>query len=488
MGISMQIEKQNQKTAFVKLKSLQIKGLEPSEVAIEAFRSRGLAQFFLTGLPDAWLRDSREKIKALLWEFGQWSAVDKLLVHLLPVEAAKNGAHLELPIVLASLLALSREQIPKSTAQNIEKYFFVGSLGLCGNILATPQTSLFEQYSPSQCIGPSTYKTLGELWSDIICGELKLPKNNSELSNKRTYSRIESTTQGRLTERFLLMAASLQKTHVLMMGSPGIGKSHLAKWAHRLCLSPHSKNRFIIEQIWKLSGQELSYDAPLVQPHSRSNLHEFIGTSKNGLQRPGLWSLAHGGLLILDEFSELNRDSRETLRTILDQKCVLNSQKGENISWPADYWMIGTSNPCFCGWAKTDYGRCRCSMSQRANYNAKLSGPILDRMGLKLFLKSQELHLPDDLKKNFSFELFNAPEEELQQFLSKAKNDLHLYQEKSKTLVHNDLGFQNISIRQQQHFVNLFSSIKALCPKLSDAFILSMLVHIKKEEELICSI
>ena len=138
---------------------------------------------------------------------------------------------------------------------------------------------------------------------------------------------------------------------------------------------------------------------PFQNPHSRTHLSEFVGVARHEVPRPGIFTLSHGGLLVLDEFPELARDAREILRNILDEKKVVKNTKAGFCTWPADFWLIMTANPCPCGSARgRDLSKCRCQERLRLQYLARFSGPLLDRVGVKLFLTEEEKFLPRDLK------------------------------------------------------------------------------------------
>lgn len=377
---------------FIKIQSWQSYGLENKPVRIEALRSRGLSQLQITGLPDAWLRESRDKIKTLVSRLVEWGPLDRILIHLLPADENKSGAHLELPIALACLAVLSPTELSSAAAEFLRHYSFVGALSLEGSLEPTPLSPVFESCESLAAVGPVRFASLAELWLFIteLSPASTLPEPHKIIARPHAEgSRVEPehSPRGRYWERYLLLSAAIARLPVLLLGPPGSGKSFLARWARQLLSAPDAERSAEIAQIWSLAGLIAPRELPMVTPHSRTHLSEFIGSTWKGIPRPGFFSLAHGGLLILDEFAEMNRDCREILRTILDEKKVLRSAGARVVQWPADFWLIATANPCPCGGARGE-GRaaCRCPVQAAQLYQNRFSGPLLDRMGLKFYL------------------------------------------------------------------------------------------------------
>lgn len=383
-------KKQNR---YARLSSYQAQGLQPVPLLIEALHSRGISQLQITGLPDAWLRESRDKIRSLVAELAPWDALDKVLVQILPPDRAKYGAHLEFPIAAACLLALDPRAPSPALLEWLSAHLFVGALGLDGRLDHTESSLMLELAEPDKVLGPSRIPSLaafarivqslqtgGEL-PDLAASPMARP-----LETRPPAPKVE----GREWERFWLFVAAIAELPALLSGAPGTGKSHLARWASHLSPTPDRSTWFEIQQIWKLAGKPAETVPPVLTPHARTPLHEFIGTRRKGHCRPGLFSLAHGGTLILDEFLEMNRDSRETLRTVLEEKRLVNPDAGQAIEWPARFWLLATTNPCPCGYANGDnLAYCRCSPSLLNSYQSRLSGPMLDRFGVKLFLNDR---------------------------------------------------------------------------------------------------
>jgi|GEM_PF-993627 len=377
--------------SFIRLRSLHCSGLEDREITIEVLRARGLQQLSLTGLPGAWLRDSRDKIRSLAARHCPWGPLDRILIHLLPADESKNGAHLELPIVLGCLAALWPEPLSERSRRVLEDFHWVGALSLEGEIRPTEVSEILEREGGPGLVGPGRFRNLGDAWDFVLSGDPERlpPLDQGRASKKFPLAPLEQlpSIRGLQWERAWLAVAAVAQLPVLLMGPPGTGKTLLARWCARLLPEPEATTRREIRRLWALGGSRAAEGAPCLMPHSRAHLAEFIGTLRAGLPRPGFFSLAHGGLLILDEFAELNRDCREILRMVLDQKSFTRSSASGPVAWPADFWLVATANPCPCGGARgQNLAFCRCSTSARVAYENRLSGPILDRMGLVLFV------------------------------------------------------------------------------------------------------
>ncbi|MEO5666525.1 MAG: ATP-binding protein, partial [Bdellovibrionota bacterium] len=376
------------------------------DLRVEVSVLKGLQNLSLTGLPSEVLRDARDKIRAVLHNCVAWDPLERLVIHISPQEIPKVGAHLELPILVACWVALQPEL--RSDRRILAKLLsrrFYGSVDLSGRISTTPTSRSLEDEDPL-AVGARHFSDLRELFAWIVTTvPLPVPTHAPQediAPPPDTQVRVE----GRRFERFALFVAAVLREPVLLVGPPGVGKTHLGKWCRSWYLGPARQASSEKERIWRSAGYESAPRVPFLNPHARTHVSEFLGYKKFGRSLPGLFSLAHGGLMVLDEFPELSRDVREIFRNVLDQKELRRFNGQSFANWPADFWLVATANPCACGQARPrDLSRCRCSRSSLKKYLDRFSGPLLDRFCIQLFMQERS---PPDLERIFNAEAMGS--------------------------------------------------------------------------------
>ncbi len=363
--------------------------------------NRGLPAFNIVGMANKTVNEAKERVRSAIIN-SEFSFPDKkVMVNLAPAELPKNGTHLDLPIAL-SILVLSGQLIKSDVADKI----FVGELSLNGelkpvkgiiNIIETAKRSGYtEIYVPAENLrqaalvkGPTIYgaRTLQELFL-ALKRQMMLPtaeqstEGPKKLKNAHSGPILDHIRGQNLAKR--AMAIAIAGHHnIVMSGPPGDGKALVAQAAANLLPDLTPEAMIDITKIYSIAGlttDEAITKRPFRSPHHTASVTSITG----GLSGPGEISLAHKGILFLDEILEFPRSALETLRQPLEDKRITISRANQKLTYPADFMLVATMNPCPCGYLGDPTHECKCTESQIQKYQGKLSGPLFDRIDMNV--------------------------------------------------------------------------------------------------------
>lgn len=380
------------------INTLTFNGLEVKKVDLQAQVSSGLPNFIIVGLPDKAIAESKERIRSAIQSIGLQLPPKRIVINLSPADLMKEGSHFDLPITLGILSVMG--VVPK---EKLKSYLVMGELGLDGAILPVNGVLPASIQAKKDTLGIICPQSCGSeaAWANVddviaapnlisLINHLKatelLPSPQPKEYISQNSSLDMADVKGQETAKRALEVAAAGGHNLLMVGPPGSGKSMLASRLTTI-LPPMNVNEAIeTSMIKSIAGQlnenGICFSRPFQAPHHSASTPALVGGGRKGT--PGEISLAHNGVLFLDELPEFNRATLEALRQPLENGEIQISRVNAHTTFPANFQLIAAMNPCRCGHLGQKEKECTRAPICAQEYMAKISGPLLDRIDIKI--------------------------------------------------------------------------------------------------------
>lgn len=381
--------------SFAKIYTRGVLGLNAPLIEVEVHLSQGLPSLTIVGLPEAAVRESKDRVRSAIMNSGFQFPTKRLTINLAPADLPKDGSRLDLPIALGILIASKQIQ-----AQHLDQIECVGELALDGSIRPVKsllaislacQNAKHALILPKQNLEETQYLDLpmyGATSLKEVCTHLNGTQPLAPTPCKTIHSSPQNLhdladIKGQFQAKRALEIAAAGGHSLLFKGPPGTGKTLLASRLPSILPPLHQKDALEVAQIYSVANQPYCFgERPFRAPHHTASGVALVGGGSN--PKPGEITLAHLGVLFLDELPEFDRKVLEVLRQPLESQSVVISRAARQITFPACFQLIAAMNPCPCGYAFNQDARCKCSQDTILRYQNRISGPLLDRIDLHI--------------------------------------------------------------------------------------------------------
>ncbi|MGD9474749.1 MAG: YifB family Mg chelatase-like AAA ATPase [Eubacteriaceae bacterium] len=391
-----------------KIFSCGLLGIDGIPVTVEIDISRGLPGFSLVGLPDAGIREAKDRVFSAIKNSGYHYPMERITINLAPADLKKEGSAYDLPIALGILCASGQLE-----TDFLSDCMVIGELSLSGEIreingilpmvLAAKKKGLKKVIVPEKsrfeaaivhgiCVYPMTSlcDCVEFLKGELIVDAFTIDAQTLLNQNNRDYTTDFCDIRGQEQAKRALEIAAAGSHNVMMSGAPGAGKTMLAKAFPGILPDLTLDEALEITKIHSISGllnnQALICQRPFRAPHHTISKSSLVGGGR--IPKPGEVSLAHLGVLFLDELPEFQKSALEVLRQPIEDESVSISRVHAALTFPAKFTLISSLNPCPCGYLTDPHHACTCTPAQIRNYQSRISGPLMDRMDIFIHIPS----------------------------------------------------------------------------------------------------
>ena len=382
--------------SFAQVYTRSVVGLNAPSVMVEVHLSQGLPAVTMVGLPEAAVRESKDRVRSAIINSGFQFPNRRLTINLAPADLPKDGARLDLPIAIGILAASG--QIDETV---LAQYEFIGELALNGDLrgiagaLAVSRALKVDRRilivpkdNADEAVKVDGVKVLQADTLKAVCQHLMNEQQLSQAEHKTSYQSANymldlADVKGQHQARRALEIAAAGGHSLLFCGSPGTGKTLMASRLPTILPPLNDHEALEVASIYSIANSDYDYGTrPFRQVHHTTSAVALVGGGSS--PKPGEITLANRGVLFLDEIPEFDRKVLEVLRQPIENKEIVISRANSQVRFPANFQLVAAMNPCPCGYYGDKSGRCQCRPEQIKRYQEKLSGPLLDRIDLHI--------------------------------------------------------------------------------------------------------